>query len=311
MALEQIGEKFPYEFRQYFDATGKGEKGVSMVKGKLRGLRKLAQEAREVSLSKKEDATIVLNKLGDLFDREEEVTISYDLFLQRTNALFERCIRCVEQALTVRDLAKESIDAVLMVGGSSNFLEVRDRVRGFFGGKDVIWSSIENPLSTAKGAGLMALQIGAHPELFSVGEVCPMSLGFCFRNEKTGLDSVQHVIRASDPIPKTVTHGCTTVFDNQTLALIKIYQGNEDVALDWNVIMSFHISNLPPRKAREVESDETLSYDENWLATISSVVKRPVGVKIKGNANCSFSMAGMELAKNRRQVVTVTCEDFV
>ena len=96
-----IGERFPYDSLQCFDATGKSENGVSIVKGKLRVLRQLAQEAKESHLSKRKDATIVLNELGDLFDREEDVTISYDLFLQRTNAHFERCTRCVEQALTV------------------------------------------------------------------------------------------------------------------------------------------------------------------------------------------------------------------
>ena len=184
----------------------------------------------------------------DLFDKEE-VTISNDLFLRRTNPLVERCIRCVEQALTGRNLAKEPIDAVLLVGGSSNFLEVRDRVRAFFDGRDVIRSSLGDGLSTAKGAGLMALQVGAHPE-FSVQEVCPVLLGMCLRN-KTRHGFVKHVITASDPIPKTATYGCATVFDNQTSALSRIYHGDEDVPIDRNLNMSFVISNLPHER-REV-----------------------------------------------------------
>ena len=42
---------------------------------------------------KKDDATIILNKLGDLFDKDD-VMIDYEKLVARTNPLFERCIRC-------------------------------------------------------------------------------------------------------------------------------------------------------------------------------------------------------------------------
>ena len=154
---------FPYEFLQCFDAPGKSQKGVSIVKGKLQVLRKLVQEAKGSHLSKRKDATIALNKHGDLFDGED-VTVSYDIFRRLTNSLFEQCVQCVEQPLTVRDLARELIGAVLMVSGGSNFLQVRDRVLAFFDWRDVIRTSLENMLSTAKRACLATHQVGAHAE---------------------------------------------------------------------------------------------------------------------------------------------------
>ena len=66
MALEQFGRCSP-EFEPFFNATGKGEKGVSMVKGKLQVLRQLAPEAKESHLSKRNKAAIIQNKLGDIF----------------------------------------------------------------------------------------------------------------------------------------------------------------------------------------------------------------------------------------------------
>ena len=66
MALEQIGEKFPCGYEPFFNATGKSKKGVSIVKGKLHVLRKLAPEAKESHLSKRKDATIVQKKLRPL-----------------------------------------------------------------------------------------------------------------------------------------------------------------------------------------------------------------------------------------------------
>ena len=94
-----------------------------------------------------------------------------------------------------------------------------------------------------------------------------MSFGMGFRNKQTGLGFVKHGIRASDPILKTVTPGSITIF-NQTLTLRKIYHGDEDTPLDWNLNMSFEISILQ-RERREVEFSFTLSSDEKRLATIS------------------------------------------
>ena len=67
---------------------------------------------------------MVLNQLGVLLDSGEEIAISYDLFMRLTNSLFERCTRCVEQALTVHELTKESIDAGLTDGSVANVVLV-------------------------------------------------------------------------------------------------------------------------------------------------------------------------------------------
>ena len=270
-----------------------------MGEGKLEVLRRRAHDAKELRLSKRKDATIVPNEPGDIFEGDEEVTVSHDLLLQRTNPLFERCIVRVPQALTVCDLVKESIDAVLMVSCSSNFLEVRDRVLGFFDGRDVIRNSIENMFSTGKGAGLMALQVGAHPELFSIHQVRPMSLEMGFRNKQTGLDSVLHGIRTSDPILKMATFGRLTAADNQTPTLSRIYQGDGDVPLDRNLITSFEISSLPHERLEKfVSNTRCRTTRTGWRP--SQVMMRPVGVKIKGNADGSFSMEGSSLQKGRQ-----------
>ena len=50
--------------------------------------------------------------------------VDCEKFVARTNPLFERCIHSVEQALTVSDLAKESIDAVLTDGSVANVVLV-------------------------------------------------------------------------------------------------------------------------------------------------------------------------------------------
>ena len=51
----------------------------------------------------------------------------------------------------------------------------------------------------------MVYNIGANLNLFTVQEVCPLSLGICFTNGKTHTDYIKHLINASDPIPKVVT----------------------------------------------------------------------------------------------------------
>ena len=314
MIIDKIQATYGHEYHVYFDEAHKKDSDLRIVQHSKNAVRKLAKEEKERDLWKHYDDnhtfTVSLNSLGDKFI-DKKVTLDSEEFARKTEYLFQRCMVCVERALSKANIGKDTITKVLMVGGSSKFEEVRRRLYAFFDGRVPIQQDTDYLLSVAKGAGHLAFALASGMTNFLVHEVCPLSLGMLHVRQGTNTPYIEQLIRASEPIPATRSIVSETHVDNQDMVSFCVYQGDETVPVAENFIASFHIKNLPKRKKGEVRFKELLSYDQNGMVTVGAEVTHPRGVKLNGKARCVFSMAGVDISREGTQSFDVSCEDYV
>ena len=118
--------------QQFVLSKATTEREQRRVRFKLANVKKKAKELKENFLSKGDDASFDLEELVQVDDDNVYIAVGYSEFLEQSRPLFYRCMACVETALAVRNVPKESIDRVVLVGGSSLFAEVQRRLREFF-----------------------------------------------------------------------------------------------------------------------------------------------------------------------------------
>ena len=97
-----------------------------------------------------------------------------------------------------------------------------------------------------------------------------------------------------------------TVMDDQPVALLQVYQGDEDEPEDWNEVVSFSIADLPKRKAGAITFEDTMTIDGNGLVTVKRSIVNPPGIKMNGEGLCTFSIASEDALANA-QFFEVKC----
>ena len=180
--------------------------------------------------------------------------------------LFNECINTVQSCLTDAKMDKSRVDDVVLVGGSSRILKVRQLLQEFFNGKELC-KSINPDEAVAYGAAVQAalLSEGVNnvPKLV-LQDVTPLSLG----KEVKG-DIMSVVIPRNACIPVNKTQAYVTVSDNQSSSLINVYEGERTKASDNNLLGSFILSGIPPAP-RGHPYDVCFTIDENAILTVSA-----------------------------------------
>ncbi|MCI22682.1 heat-shock protein, partial [Trifolium medium] len=148
----------------------------------------------------------------------------------------------VGNCLTDSKIDKDSIDDVVLGGGSSRIPKVQQLLRDFFKGKDLC-KSINPDEAVAFGAAVQAalLSYGVKnvPNLVLI-DVTPLSLGYEIEHDKMCV-----VIPRNTTIPAKETSGCATPEDNTSSVLIRVYEGERTRASDNILLGSFSLSGIP------------------------------------------------------------------
>lgn len=128
------------------------------VEVSARDLSKLKEEAEacKIALSEQEGFTIMIPFFGsrDGIPLDLEVDISRDEFVAAYSHLLARARQCLESALTASKATPESIQRVLMVGGTTYIPAVREMVASVF--NCPISTDVPPDLAVSMGAAIMA-----------------------------------------------------------------------------------------------------------------------------------------------------------
>ncbi|MCH99553.1 heat-shock protein, partial [Trifolium medium] len=180
--------------------------------------------------------------------------------------LFNECMEILGNCLTVSKIDKDSIDDVVLVGGSSRIPKVQKLLRDFFKGKDLC-KSINPDEAVAFGAAVQAALLSDGiknaPNLVLI-DVTPLSLGFGIQH-----DCMKVVIPRNTTIPVKRKSRCATITDNQPSALIEVYEGERTRASDNNLLGYFQLSGIPPAPCGHPIYVH-FSVDENGILTVSA-----------------------------------------
>jgi L1 cell adhesion molecule like protein len=223
-------------------------------------------EDAKCDLSDSTSAVIFLEDFSDAGDLD--VTITREDLEARCRPLFDRILAPVQEALARAELAKERVNEVLMIGGSSMIPWVKTVVGGFFNKRP--FSGVSALEAVTRGAAIMAGMIkGGGTQIIDLQlqDICPVSLGI-----KVFGDRMSVMIRAGTPLPVTKTATFFTIRHNQTEAPCEIYEGPWLMTKRNKLLASFTVSGISPAEAGEEKVEVTFSLDLNQILTATAVV---------------------------------------
>jgi len=235
----------------------------------LRKLKEKAQEAKHI-LSLNSKATVEIDSLFDGTDFD--CTITRQQFNELNADLFKACLDPVDQALQDANLDKTQIDEIVLIGGSTRIVEVQRMLEEYFGGKQL--SKRINPdEAVAFGAAILGGRLcqGKQSEALkdvTLLDVTPLSLGIEMANGKMSV-----LIPRNTSVPYTHSKIYRNNEDNQTIANIEVFEGEDPMAKNNRFLGNFQLTGLPQRKRGEVQVNVSFSINTNGILEISGEVK--------------------------------------
>src|SRR5271156_1803964 len=148
-----------------------------------------------------------------------EMKLTRARFNELTRHLVERCRNPIEQSLRDSKLTYESLDEVVLVGGSTRIPAVQELVKSLTGGKEPN-QSVNPDEVVAVGAAIQAGILGGEVRDIVLLDVTPLSLGI-----ETMGGVFTKLVERNTTIPTRKSEVFSTADDNQTAVDIYVFQG--------------------------------------------------------------------------------------
>ena len=186
-------------------------------------------------------------------------------FDELTADLVEKTRGPVQQALDDAGLSPEEIDKVLLVGGSTRIIAVKDAVKHITG-KDP-FQGINPDECVAIGAciqgGKLAGDAGAGDILLL--DVTPLTLSI-----ETMGGIATHLIERNTTIPTHKSQIFSTAQDNQDAVDINIVQGEREFAKDNKSLGRFRLDGIAPARRGVPQIEVSFDIDANGIVNVSA-----------------------------------------